>query len=120
MNEQIEMTLPEPKNNRFRQEDIEQVLHWLEQADDWMSSHELLQWLGWPVTDANKRKLRAIADATHGKIASAPGSPGFILTKNMRAADLRLIESLRSQADRMRERYISINRVWHAANVDER
>lgn len=119
MNEQIEMPLHQANRNKVNPEEVQQVLHWLEQSDDWMSSHELLEWLGWPVTDANKRKLRAIADASHGKIASAPGSPGFILTKNMRASDLRLIESLRSQADRMRDRYIAINRVWHAANVSE-
>lgn len=97
--------------------ELDRLIYWLESMDGWATSEAILRWMGLPVTDGHRRRLRALAEASDGRIASAPGAPGYILTKKLRPEDLHLIEGLRTQSDRMRARYISIMNQWHRRQV---
>ena len=58
------------------------------------------------------RKLRTLANASSGKIIS--GNRGYKLTRNATIQEIDECTSrLRSQADRMNQRVIEINRVYH-------
>lgn len=110
--DQMEMSLDQ-KAPKVTREDVERVKHFLEQGGDWMMGEALLRWVGWQVNDANRRKLRHIAEISEGEIASGPGAPGYKLTRLVSPDELRFIEGLKTQSDRMRNRYVKIMSVWH-------
>lgn len=90
------------------------MIYMLGQIGDWASSDVLLKWLGWPITEGNRRKLRRLAEASDGRVASGPGSPGYKLTHLVSPEELKYVEGTRTQADRMTGRYLAIMRVWHS------
>lgn len=118
MTEQLEFK-PAEKKPKVAQEDLDLMTHWLATTSEWMSAEGLLRWMGWPLSESNRRKLRALAEASKGKIASGPGTPGYKLTRHVSPEELHLIEGLRTQAERMTKRYMEIMRVWHR-NEDRR
>ncbi len=65
------------------------------------------------LTEANKRILRAIAEASEGEILS--GQKGYMLTREATPDDLKQAGWLKSQGQKMLERWTAIQRVWHRA-----
>ncbi len=64
-------------------------------------------------TEADKRILRAIAEASGGEILS--GQKGYMLTREATPEDLRQAGWLKSQGEKMLGRWTAIQRVWHRA-----
>jgi hypothetical protein len=60
------------------------------------------------------RKVRAIANASIGRIISYPGSPGYKLTLDCTPEEIEGAGKLKHQADEMTRRYVEIEKVWHA------
>lgn len=75
---------------------------------EWLNASQLQDALG---PEYNDRKIRALAEAADGQILSYPGSPGYRLTREA-TADERdtAINKLRSQADKMTRRALTISR----------
>lgn len=65
------------------------------------------------LSEADKRILRAIAEASEGEILS--GQKGYMLTREATPADLQQAGWLKSQGQKMLERWTAIQRVWHRA-----
>lgn len=112
--QESQLTLPRMGGKpEVSKEDLDSMLYWLGQIGGWATCETLLRWMEWPVTESNRRRLRRSAEASRGHIASGPSTPGYILTRLITPKDLHLIDGLKSQADRMRNRYTAIMRVWH-------
>ncbi len=64
-------------------------------------------------SEANKRVLRAIAEASEGQIIS--GQKGYMLTLEATPEDVRDAGWLKSQGEKMLNRWLQIQRVYHRA-----
>ncbi len=82
----------------------------------WMTAGELLELEGLAKTESHMRWIRSIASASHGRILSFPGSPGYRLTSEASLEELAGVESLRHQAQEMLARYRDIQRVRHGSS----
>lgn len=90
-------------------EDVENLCAWLREKG-WMKAAEITA-----ATQINERKIRAIAEASDGRILSGPGSPGYKLftgKTEIEEAD-RCASQIESQAKRMFARAVSIRRRFH-------
>jgi hypothetical protein len=66
------------------------------------------------VTEAHKRRIRAIANASDGRILSYPGSKGYKLTRQATVEEINTATAkLRHQAGEMHQRALEIDRVYH-------
>jgi hypothetical protein len=63
--------------------------------------------------ESEKRILRAIAEASDGEILS--GQKGYMLTREATPDDLKQAGWLKSQGQKMIDRWTAIQRVWHRA-----
>lgn len=68
---------------------------------------------GKPQTDYWWRWVRALAEASDGRVMSAPGSPGYKLTMECTPKEIGYAEGIRNQCSKMEARYVAIMRVWH-------
>lgn len=67
-----------------------------------------------PVTESHKRRIRAIANASEGRILSYPGSKGYKLTREATVIEIQTATAkLRHQAGEMHQRALEIDRVYH-------
>lgn len=91
-----------PKVLPFHVEAMIQALR----GNDWQRAAEL-----GARNERDKRNLRAIAEASEGQIIS--GQKGYKLTLEATPEDLNAAGWLKSQGDKMRGRWLKIQRVWH-------
>jgi hypothetical protein len=68
--------------------------------------------------EKDKRMLRAIAEESEGQIIS--GQKGYKLTLESTPEEVRSAGWLKSQGDKMRHRWLQIQRVYHRALQPER
>lgn len=71
---------------------------------------QLCTFMGW-----KDRRLRAAAEASDGRILSAPGCPGYRLAENTPVAEYYAVERAHymSQIDQMRARILNMDRAVH-------
>lgn len=82
----------------------------------WLTAAEVLEGAGLPVCEANRRRLRAIASASGGRIMSGPGTPGYCLTLECTAESFARAETgMRHQIREMARRLVEVRRVFHKA-----
>ena len=82
---------------------------------DWITSAQLLLELGKPVTDNTKRWVRALADASRGRIAG--GQKGYKLVRAMTNTEYQHWRNwMTHQSDEMKRRVIEADRVFFAHN----
>jgi len=80
---------------------------------DWQTSNEILSALNQPITEHNRRWLRALANASGGRVAG--GQRGYKLIEEMSRAEYDHWRNwMTSQADQMRRRVIEADRTWFA------
>jgi hypothetical protein len=85
--------------------DVERLVAVLEDAAGWMVAAEVAVALWSRDSDANKRRVRAIASAAGAGVVSYPGSPGYKLWKRCTVDELHAcVAAYTSQADEMRPR----------------
>lgn len=66
------------------------------------------------VSESDKRRIRAIANASDGRILSYPGSKGYKLTRQATVEEINTATAkLRHQAGEMQQRALEIDRVYH-------
>jgi hypothetical protein len=80
---------------------------------EWRSADLLCKQAGKPVTDYWRRWVRALAEASEGRVMSAPGSPGYKLTMCCTPKEITLAEAIRHQCQKMEARYVAIMKCWH-------
>lgn len=69
----------------------------------------------------NERRVRAIAEASDGRVVSFPGSPGYKLFDEVSEAMIdHAIAAIRSQAKRMMARSLAIERRHHRRDLVDR
>lgn len=78
---------------------------------EWQTSSQL-----GATNERDKRNLRAIAEASEGQIIS--GQKGYKLTLEATPEDLNAAGWLKSQGDKMRRRWLQIQRVWHRRGAE--
>lgn len=90
-------------------EELDAVCAWLE-GRGWTKAAEICA--AFAMSD---RKVRAIAEASDGRILSGPGSPGYrLFTGQTEIAEAdRCASQIESQAQRMLARAVSIRRRFH-------
>lgn len=61
-----------------------------------------------------KRRIRAVANASDGRILSYPGSPGYKLTREATIEEIQTaVGKIRHQSSEMLARALQIDRVYH-------
>jgi hypothetical protein len=89
MTEPIQLELPTDANGQDAHAEAD--VAWLEklllEAKGWMTAAEILQAIGRPVTDDNKRWIRNVASRAEF-ILSGPGSPGYKHMRNCEIEDV--------------------------------
>jgi hypothetical protein len=61
-----------------------------------------------------ERRIRAMANASHGRVLSYPGSPGYKLTREATIEEIQTgTAKLRHQAGEMQARALELDRVYH-------
>jgi hypothetical protein len=81
----------------------------------WMTAEQLLHAAAKPATEANRRWLRALANASNGEVFSGPGSPGYKLTREMTHEEYHHHRNaMRHQAAEMIRRILRSDRVFYA------
>jgi len=79
---------------------------------DWQTSNEILSALSQPLTEHNRRWLRALANASGGRVAG--GQRGYKLIDEMTKGEFdHWINWMTSQADQMRRRVIEAKKRWY-------
>lgn len=69
-------------------------------------------------SESAKRRIRAIANASEGRILSYPGSKGYRLTKEATVEEIATATAkLRHQANEMLQRALEIDRVYHGKKL---
>lgn len=110
MDDQTELSFDAPrKAPEVSEAEVEAVCDWLTDRG-WMKAAEIAE--AFAMSD---RKIRAIAEASDGRILSGPGSPGYRLftgATEIREAD-RCASQIESQANRMLARAVAIRRRFH-------
>lgn len=80
---------------------------------DWILAAQILEEMQKPATEGNKRWLRALADASCGRIAG--GQKGYRLVKDMTQAEYNSWRNaMNHQADEMKRRVIEADKVFYA------
>jgi hypothetical protein len=103
-----QMDLFSPKAPRVSDEDVENLLLELDNAeeDGWIPAHDLARF----PTETEHRKVRAIAERAGGQVIS--GQRGYKLTRRATVEECDTAERwLRSQARKMLKRALAIRRV---------
>jgi hypothetical protein len=103
----LEFERPAEQGPVVTRADVETVISNL-RGKRWQTSRQL----GFE-TEADKRILRAIAEASAGEILS--GQKGYMLTREATPNDLKQAGWLKSQGEKMIDRWTAIQRVWHRA-----
>jgi len=79
---------------------------------DWQTSRELLTRIGRPDTDGNRRSLRAVAEASEGRIAG--GQKGYKLVEQMTAEEFHHYRNwMLSQTTKMERRILQSDKVFY-------
>jgi hypothetical protein len=79
---------------------------------DWLTAEELLKELGQPVVETLKRRLRALAEASEGRISS--GDRGYKLTVEMTAEEFGEFDRrLAGQESKMKARRVAAQQVFY-------
>jgi hypothetical protein len=88
------------------------------QGRDWTTAADLLPLFSKPVSDGNKRWVRALADASRGRIAG--GQKGYKLIGEMTSEEYQHWRNwMTHQSDEMRRRVIEGDRVFYARRAVE-
>ena len=103
----LEFERPAEQGPIVTKSDVEKVIAEL-RGKRWQTSRQL----GFE-TESDKRILRAIAEASDGEILS--GQKGYLLTREATPDDLKQAGWLKSQGQKMIDRWTAIQRVWHRA-----
>jgi hypothetical protein len=91
---------------------LDDLLHWLTQADDWLTARDLCKLMDLPPTEAVKRKLRKAADTSDGAIAG--GQKGYKLIRHMTVDEYNHWRNwMTHQADAMRHRVIQSDKHFY-------
>lgn len=94
---------------------IDWFIRMLEAADttgDWLTAADICRLADKPVTDQNKRWVRALADASEGRVAG--GQRGYKLIGRMTRDEYDHWRNwMTHQADEMRRRVIEADKVWY-------
>jgi len=77
-------------------------------GNGWLTSGQIQALTGWP-----ERYVRALANASGGRVLSYPGSPGYKLTKEATKEEVDAADILGHQANEMRRRLIEIRMVFY-------
>ncbi|HWM26552.1 MAG TPA: hypothetical protein VNP98_17175 [Chthoniobacterales bacterium] len=100
---------------RVTQADVDWFIDQLRGKTEWLSAAHL-----GATTEAQRRRLRKIAEAAKGKIISFPGSPGYKLLDNCTLKELRRCDAaVRSQTRRMEAKLKPIWRAMHKLELVE-
>ena len=87
--------------------------HLLDMERDWLTAAEILQRIGRPVTDDNKRWVRNVANRAEC-VLSGPGSPGYKHMKHCKIEDIvHYARALIAQGKEMIRRGIKLIRNAH-------
>jgi hypothetical protein len=82
------------------------------EGSDWLTAADILTHAQKPVTEGNKRWLRALAKASNGRVAG--GQLGYKLVRNMTAEEYNHYRNwMKSQADEMTSRIIESDKVFY-------
>ena len=104
---------PRPGISRDAATDTQWLEQLLDTVEDWQTAAEILQSIGKPATDDNKRWLRDVASRAE-YVLSGPGSPGY---RHIRHCQIEEVDhyrnSLISQGKGMIKRGIKISRAAH-------
>ena len=108
--QQLDLLPARAKAPRVSDDDVAALQQHL-RGRGWLTSAELLADPG--LADWSERSLRAVASASNGRVLSYPGSPGYRLTKEATIEEIQAADTLRHQADEMRQRWLQIQRIYH-------
>lgn len=113
---QLDLLQPEPApaipHVRENDPNVEFLCRLIE-GRDWITSALILEEMERPVTESNKRWLRALADASGGRVAG--GQKGYKLTRQMTRAEYDHWRNwMNHQADEMKRRVLAADHVWFA------
>jgi hypothetical protein len=87
----------------------------LQSRPGWTTAAEILEAAGKPITDHNKRWVRALKKATQGCVIGGPGSPGYRLTRSCTAAEYQHFRNAtKSQADEMLAEILAADKIFFA------
>ena len=79
---------------------------------DWITAEDLLTELNQPVVESLKRRLRALAEASEGRVSS--GDEGYKLTVEMTAEEFgKFDRRLANQEAKMKARRVAAHIVFH-------
>jgi hypothetical protein len=82
---------------------------------DWLTAGDILRQIGSPDTDTARRKLRATAEASEGRVAG--GQKGYKLVRQMTGEEFHHYRNwMLSQARRMESRIVLSDAVFYAKN----
>jgi hypothetical protein len=88
------------------------------QGRDWLTAAEVLRAVGAADTEGARRRLRASAEASAGRIAG--GQRGYKLVEEMTREEFGHFRNwMLSQAGAMQRRIVAADRVWYARNAVE-
>jgi len=103
--EQLEL-LP-PKGPKVSESDVAKLLQILP-GNGWLTSGQIQALTGW-----HERYVRAVANASRGRVLSYPGSPGYKLTREATKEEVDGADILGHQANEMRRRLVEIRNVFY-------
>jgi hypothetical protein len=96
-----------PKAPKVLDSDVAKVLQILV-GNGWLTSGQIQALTGW-----HERYVRAVANASRGRVLSYPGSPGYKLTIEAAKEEVDAADILGHQANEMRRRLIEIRNVFY-------
>ena len=96
-----------PKGPRVLDADVAKLLQILP-GNGWLTSVQIRALTGW-----QERYVRAVANASRGRVLSYPGSPGYKLTREATKEEVDAADILGHQANEMRRRLVEIRNVFY-------
>jgi len=105
LEQQLEL-LP-PKGPKVLDSDVAKMLQILA-GNGWLTSGQIQA-----LTEWQERYVRAVANASRGRVLSYPGSPGYKLTREATKAEVDAADILGHQANEMRRRLVEIRNVFY-------
>jgi len=113
-----QLDLIPPPGPQISLREIDEVVRLL-RGVDWITAGDLLIAMGLPVTETTKRRLRAIASESHGRIAG--GQRGYKLVEEMTAEEFGHFDRwMAHQEAEMQRRRLEASRVFHAKTDPQR